>query len=400
MVVWTHVWRLEVAGMSRLRWGMVGGGEGSQIGFTHRAAAELDREFELVAGAFDIDPDRSRSFGHSLGLDFERVYGDWQSMLAAESDCANRLDLVTIATPNNSHFEICRAFLQAGFHVLCEKPLTITRENAQELHAVAATGEQICAVNFGYTGYPLVRQMRAMVINGELGKVRLVKTEFAAGFLADAQSDTNPRVRWRFDPELAGPSCVMADMGSHAMHLACFTTGQQIKRLSADFANGVQGRQLEDDASVVFRMEGGTIGRLWVSGIALGKTHGLSIQIFGEQGGLCWNQEHPDQLLWTPLNGSLQILERGTVSLAPEAQTANRLAVGHPEGMVLAFANIYRDLAASIRTSGAGSTISPRQHLFPSVVDGRHMVDVVCIAVQSSKAGSQWLDVPTQEDWV
>ena len=379
--------------MRRLRWGIVGGGEGSQIGFTHRAGAELDRKFRLAAGAFDIDPDRSRAFGAALGLDSDRVYGDWREMLAAETARSDRLDLVTIATPNTTHFEIASAFLRAGFHALCEKPLTTTRETARGLERAAAENKRICAVNFGYTGYPMVRQMRSMALRGELGKLRLVKAEFAGGFFADADNDSNPRVRWRFDPEQAGVSCVMADLGSHAMHLACYVTGQEVARLAADFARGVPDRQLEDDAWVAFRLTDGAVGRLWVSGLALGRTHGLSLQVFGEKGGLAWQQEHPDQLQWTPLGGATRFLERGGDGLSDAARRANRITVGHPEGAVFAFANIYRDLAEIISAEHGGGSGSLHAMDYPGVNIGRHMVDVVCVAAESSACGGCWLDV-------
>ncbi len=379
--------------MHSLRWGLVGGGDGSQIGFTHRAGAELDRMFRLTAGAFDIDPERSRAFGVELGVDSERVYGDWREMLAAESAHSDRLDLVTVATPNSTHFEIASAFLRAGFHVLCEKPLTTTRETARELERTAAEKNRICAVNFGYTGYPLVRQMRSMALHGELGKVRLVKAEFAGGFLADADDDKNPRVRWRFDPEQAGPSCVMADMGCHAMHLACFVTGQAISSLAADFAYCVPGRQLEDDAWVAFRLAGGAVGRLWVSGVAVGRSHGLTLQVFGEKGGLAWQHEHPDQLLWTPFGDATRVLERGGSGLSEAAQRANRINEGSPEGVVLAFSNIYRDLAEIIAAEHGGKSGRLLAMDYPNVESGRHMVDVVCAAAESSANGGCWLDV-------
>lgn len=379
--------------MDRLRWGIVGGGEGSQIGFTHRAGAELDRKFSLAAGAFDIKPERSRAFGAALGVDCERVYGDWKEMLAAESARSDRLDLVTVATPNNTHYEIASAFLKAGFHVFCEKPLTTDRETARELERTATELNRICAVNFGYTGHPLVRQMRTMALAGELGKLRLVKAEFAGGFLSDADNDENPRVRWRFDPEQAGPSCVMADMGCHAMHLACFVTGQSISSLAADFAHCVPGRQLEDDAWVAFRLSDGAIGRLWVSGVAIGRTHGLTLQVFGEKGGMAWQHEHPEQLLWTPFGGATQMLERGGSGLSEAARRANRVNEGSPEGVVLAFSNIYRDLAEIITAEHGGKTCSSLAMDYPDVASGRHMVDVVCTAVESSASGGCWLDV-------
>ena len=376
--------------MTRLRWGLIGGGEGSQIGFVHRAGAELDRQFELTAGAFDVNPDRSVEFGRSLGLPAGRVYRSWPEMLEAETASDDRLDLVTVATPNSTHFEICRAFIEAGFHVFCEKPLTTTLDAARRIERISREHGRLCAVNFGYTGYPLVRQMRAMVAEGEIGQVRLVKAEFAAGFLADANIDANPRVRWRFDPEQAGNSFVMADMGCHAMNLATFVTGQHVESLSADFGYGVEGRRLEDDAAVAFRMTNGAIGRLWVSGLAVGRTHGLTLQVFGEKGGLSWEQEHPDQLRFAELGGPVRILERGMADLSAAAREAGRITVGHPEGMVLAFANLYRDLASAIRSS---SPVEGGPSMLPGVADGRHMVEVVSAAVESSARKGEWRSV-------
>ena len=379
--------------MNRLGWGLVGGGEDSQIGFAHRAGAELDRKFLLTAGALDFDPGRGRAFGISLGLHPERSYGDWREMLRRESSRPDRVDLVTIATPNATHFEISKAFLEAGFHVLCEKPLTITQESATELERIARDSGKICAVNFGYTGYPLVRQMRAMVENGDLGRIRVVKSEFAGGFLADAADNLNPRVRWRFDPAHAGISCAVADLGSHAMHLAEFVSGQRIVSVSADFVSGIKGRKLEDDAFVAFRMSGGTAGRLWVSGLAIGRTHGLTIQVFGEKGGLQWSQEQPNQLRWTPLSEPTRILEKGSASLSSAASQAARIAEGHPEGMVFAFANIYTDLADAISSAKSGQAIRSSNFRFPTVEDGRQMVDMVFASAASAKRNGEWINV-------
>ena len=349
--------------------------------------------FELAAGAFDVDPQRSLEFGESLGLDSQRVYQNWQEMLAAESQRPDRLDLVTVATPNTTHFEIASAFLKAGFHVFCEKPLTTTLETALEIEQLAAERDLICAVNFGYTGYPLVRHMRSLVHQGKLGRIRLVKAEFAAGFLANAAIDCNPRVRWRFDPEKAGNSFVMADMGCHAMHLATYVTGQRVRSLSADLANGVAGRQLEDDAYVAFRTDEGALGRLWVSGLAIGRTHGLTLQVFGERAGLIWEQERPEQLRFTPLDGTATILERGMDGLSLAAAEANRITVGHPEGMLLAFANLYRGIAEEIDALRGGRAARTEKTTFPDAEDGRHMVEVVCAAVESSSNAGSWVEV-------
>ena len=375
--------------MQRLNWGLIGGGEGSQIGFVHRAGAEIDRLFELRAGAFDVNPDKSVEFGNLLGLDPTRVQGTWRDLLLSEKDRPDRLDLVTVATPNTTHFEISKAFLESGFNVFCEKPLTTTLDEARRLEVLANERGLICAVNFGYSGYPMVRHMRSLVSQGVLGAIRLVKAEFAAGFLADSSFDDNPRVRWRFDPEQAGVSLVMADMGCHAMHLVTFVTGQKVRSLSADLATGVEGRGLEDDALVAFRTTEGAIGRLWVSGLATGRTHGLTLQIFGEQGGLSWEQEQPEQLKFTPMGKASRILERGMDGISKEAAAANRITVGHPEGMVLAFANLYRDIASEIRARRTRSR-SADPVLFPDVSDGRHMVEVVCAAVESSRNAGAW----------
>ena len=299
----------------RLNWGLIGGGEGSQIGFAHRIGAELDGKFKFAAGALDVDPQRSREYGKRLGLAEDRAYGNWKEMLDAESSRDDRIDLVTVATPNETHFEISKAFLDQGFHVFCEKPLTTRLEDAKTLVQTAEEKQRVNAVNFGYSGYPLVRQMRAAVQRGELGKVRVVFAEFAGGFFADAADAVNPRVRWRFDPEQAGVSAVTADAGIHALHMACFVTEQKVQSLSADFSSSVQGRLLEDDSMVSFRMDGGTVGRLWTSGLAIGRAHGLRIQVFGEKGGFRWEQEQPNQLHWTPLGEPTRILELSLIHI-------------------------------------------------------------------------------------
>ena len=376
-----------------LNWGLIGGGEGSQIGFAHRIGAELDGKFRFAAGALDLDPTRSRDYGKSLGLQEDRAYGNWKEMLEAESARKDRIDLVTVATPNETHFEISKAFLEKGFHVFCEKPLTTDLEDAKTLVKTARELNRVNAVNFGYSGYPLVRQMRAAIQRGELGKIRVVFAEFAGGFFADAADADNPRVRWRFDPKQAGVSAVTADAGIHALHMACFVTGQRVSSLSADFANFVEGRVLEDDSMVSFRMDGGTVGRLWTSGLAVGRAHGLRIQVFGEKGGFRWEQEQPNQLHWTPLGEPTRILERGAEGLQPEAIRASRITVGHAEGMPLAFANLYRDLGDRIQALKEGRDPDPMSTEHPSFEDGFHTLDFVHAAVKSAREGSRWVEI-------
>ncbi|NND90015.1 MAG: Gfo/Idh/MocA family oxidoreductase [Granulosicoccus sp.] len=378
--------------MSKLSWGMIGGGEGSQIGPAHRLGAGLDGLFEFTAAALDHRAEEGRRYARQLGLAEDRSYGSWQEMLERESARQDPVDLVTVATPNATHFEITRAFLQAGFHVLCEKPMTMSVEEGEEIVTVAAQAKRICAVNYGYTGYSLVRHMRAMVARGDLGRIRLVKTEFAHGHHADAADADNPRVRWRYDPAQAGVSAQFADCGIHALHMASFVTGQEVTRLSADTVACIASRELEDDAMVNFRMSDGAVGRLWTSSIAIGRQHGLSIQVFGEKGGLRWAQEQPNQLYWMPLNQRLQIIERGEANLSPEADRSSRVTIGHAEGMPLAFANIYKDLAEAIHAHQQNRPIDPAADLYPRAADGlRSMAAVVAVA-NSGAANGEWLD--------
>ncbi|SEL79373.1 Gfo/Idh/MocA family protein [Jannaschia helgolandensis] len=378
--------------MAKLNWGMVGGGEGSQIGPAHRLGAGLDGEFAFVAGALDHRPEQGRDYGQRLGLDADRAYGSWQDMLAGEKDRPDRVDLVTVATPNATHFEITRAFLENGFHVLCEKPMTMTVAEGEELVHLANHTGRICAVNYGYSGYSLVRHMRAMVARGDIGKVRVVVAEFAHGHHADATDADNPRVRWRYDPAQAGVSAQFADCGIHAMHMASFVTGQEVERLSADIVSGIPVRTLEDDAMVNFRMDGGAVGRLWTSSIAIGRQHGLAIQVFGETGGLRWSQEQPNQLYYMPLGQRLQVIERGEGNLSPEADRTSRVTVGHAEGMPLAFGNIYADLAEAIRARKDGRTMDPAANLYPRAEDGLRSMAAVFAVAESGKADGVWVD--------
>ena len=377
--------------MAKLNWGMIGGGEGSQIGPAHRLGAGLDGAFEFAAGALDHRPDAGIDYGRRLGLG-DRAYGSWHDMLESERGRQDRVDLVTVATPNATHFEITKAFLENGFHVLCEKPMTMTVEEGEEIVRIAASTGNICAVNYGYTGYSLVRHMRAMVARGDLGKVRLVKAEFAHGHHADAADADNPRVRWRYDPAQAGVSAQFADCGIHAMHMASFVCGQQVTSLSADTVSCIESRALEDDAMVNFRMDGGTVGRLWTSSIALGRQHGLTLQVFGETGGLRWAQEQPNQLYYMPLRGRLQVIERGESNLSPEADRTSRVTVGHAEGMPLAFANIYSDLAEAIRARKEGRDMDPAADLYPRAQDGLRSMAAIFAVAQSGKQNGTWLD--------
>ena len=377
--------------MKKLKWGMIGGGDGSQIGPAHRLGAGLDGLFDFTAGALDHRPEEGTRYGKSLGLG-NRAYGSWQDMLAGEQEQADPIDLVTVATPNSTHFEITKAFLEGGFHVLCEKPMTMTIAEGEEIVKTSLATGKICAVNYGYSGYSLVRHMKAMVARGDIGKVRLVNAEFSHGHHADAADANNPRVRWRYDPAQAGISAQFADCGIHALHMASFVTGQEVTKLSADTVSCIDVRELEDDAMVNFRMDNGAVGRLWTSSIAIGRQHGLGIQVFGEKGGLRWTQEQPNQLFYMPLGGRLQIIERGENNLSPEADRTTRVTIGHSEGMPLAFANIYKDLAEAINSHKEHRDIDPSADLYPRAEDGLRSMAAVFAVAKSGKQNGAWLD--------
>ncbi len=378
--------------MKKLKWGMIGGGEGSQIGPAHRLGAGLDGYFSFEAGALDANPEAGRAYAQRLGIAADRAYGDWREMLEGERNREDRIDLVTVATPNATHFEITKAFLEAGFHVLCEKPMTMTVEEGEEIVRISRATGRICAVNYGYSGYSLVRHMRAMVARGDLGDIRMVMAEFSHGHHANAADMDNPRVRWRYDPAQAGVSAQFADCGIHALHMASFVLGQEVTTLSSDFVATIEGRTLEDDAMVNLRFDGGAAGRLWTSSIAVGRMHGLTLQVFGSKGGVRWAQEQPNQLIWTPVAGRNQIIERGEAGLSPEAGRASRVTMGHAEGMPLAFANIYSDLAEAINAEREGRAMDPAANLFPKAEDGLRSMAAVHAAVDSSKKQGAWVD--------
>lgn len=370
--------------MAKLNWGMIGGGEGSQIGPAHRLGAQADGNFVLAAGALDVDAEKGRAYAQSLGVTTDRAYANWQDMLEGEKGRDDRVDLVTVATPNSTHFEITKAFLEAGFNVLCEKPMTMTVDEGEEIVRVAKASGKICAVNYCYSAYPMVREMREMVRSGQIGKVRLVVANFSHGHHGDATDADNPRVRWRYDPGMAGVSGQFADCGIHAMHMASFVAGDQVRSLSADFASTIASRELEDDAMVNFRMEGGTVGRLWTSSVAIGRQHGFDIQVFGETCGMRWASEQPNQVYYTPVGGRTQIMEKGEGSLSDEATRLSRVAIAHPEGFPLAVANIYVDLAAAIWGEAHDG--------LPTAEDGLRSMAAVYAAVESSKENGKWVD--------
>ena len=370
--------------MTKLKWGMIGGGEGSQIGPAHRLGALADGLFEFSAAALDHRPDIGKTYAKSLGIAEDRAYGDWKEMLTREKNREDRIDLVTVATPNSTHFEITKSFLEAGFNVLCEKPMTMTVEEGEEIVKIASKSGKLCTVNYCYSAYPMVRQARAMVQNGELGKIRLIVTNFSHGHHGNAEDADNPRVRWRYDPQMAGVSGQFADCGIHALHMASFIGNDEVESVSADFASTIKGRELEDDAMVNFRMSSGTVGRLWTSSVAIGRQHGFDIQVFGEKAGLKWKSEHPNQLIYSKVGNRTEIIEKGENDLCEDAMRLSRVAIAHPEGFPLAVANIYVDIAATLNGDKRAS--------LPTASDGLRSMAAVYSATESAKNNGKWID--------
>ena len=370
--------------MTKLKWGMIGGGEGSQIGPAHRLGALADGLFEFSAAALDHRPDVGRTYAKSLGISEDRAYGDWKEMLTREKNREDRIDLVTVATPNSTHFEITKSFLEAGFNVLCEKPMTMTVEEGEEIVKIASKSGKLCTVNYCYSAYPMVRQARDMVQNGELGKIRLIVTNFSHGHHGNPDDASNPRVRWRYDPQMAGVSGQFADCGIHALHIASFMGNDEVESVSADFASTIKGRELEDDAMVNFRMSSGIVGRLWTSSVAIGRQHGFDIQVFGEKAGLKWKSEHPNQLIYSKLGNRTEIIEKGENNLCADALRLSRVAIAHPEGFPLAVANVYVDIAATIK--------GEKRANLPTASDGLRSMVAVYSATVSAKNNGKWTD--------
>ncbi len=370
--------------MTKLKWGMIGGGEGSQIGPAHRLGALADGLFEFSAAALDHRPDVGRTYAKSLGISEDRAYGDWKEMLTREKNREDRIDLVTVATPNSTHFEITKSFLEAGFNVLCEKPMTMTVDEGEEIVKIASKSGKLCTVNYCYSAYPMVRQARDMVQNGELGKIRLIVTNFSHGHHGNAEDANNPRVRWRYDPQMAGVSGQFADCGIHALHMASFIGNDEVASVSADFASTIKGRELEDDAMVNFRMSSGIVGRLWTSSVAIGRQHGFDIQVFGEKAGLKWKSEHPNQLIYSKVGNRTEIIEKGENNLCEDALRLSRVAIAHPEGFPLAVANIYVDIAATLK--------GDKRANLPTASDGLRSMAAVYSATESAKNNGKWTD--------
>jgi predicted dehydrogenase len=379
----------------RLRLGMVGGGPDSFIGPIHRIAARLDDHFELVAAALSSNSARGRAAAIELHIAPGRAYDTFEKMAAAESARADGIDAVSIVTPNHLHYAVAKAFLNAGIHVICDKPLATSVEDSLDLAQIVRRTGLVFGLTHNYTGYPMVRQAREMVAEGQLGVLRVVQVEYAQDWLATPVENTvQKQAAWRTDPAQSGPAGSLGDIGTHAYNLLCFVTGLHCRQLAADVSIFVPGRRLDDNAQMLLRFEEGARGMLWASQVATGNNNNLRIRIYGEKAGLEWKQEEPNSLSFTPLGKPPVRIHRAGPAANPAATYASRLPAGHPEGYLEAFAQIYSDLAEQISARIAGRAPAPASLLVPTVEDGVAGMQFISAALDSSKKNSAWVDLP------
>ena len=382
--------RRDPASGGRIRYGMVGGGQGAFIGAVHRLAARLDDQFELVAGALSSDQRRAKQSAAELGLSPERSYGSYQAMASAEGAREDGIEAVSIVTPNHMHAPVATAFLEAGIHVICDKPLALDVAEAEQLVRLAKSTRRIFAVTHNYTGYPMIRQARAMIAAGDLGTIRVVQAEYAQDWLTEPLEKTGQKqAAWRVDPKQAGAGGALGDIGTHAFNLACFVTGLKPNALLADLTTFVKGRKLDDNDNILLRFKGGAKGMLWASQVAPGNENGLALRVYGAKGGLHWRQEEPNTLRFAPFGEPPRLITRGGPGAGPEAGRLTRIPSGHPEGYLEGFANLYTEIATAIRAARGRRKPVPAVN-FPTVEDGLAGMKFIEAAVASSKAGGVW----------
>jgi len=376
---------------NRVRLGMVGGGQGAFIGAVHRIAARIDDQYDFCAGALSSDPERAVASARELGLAADRSYEDVASMVAAESSREDGIEAVSIVTPNHVHYPVAKAFLEAGIHVICDKPMTVTSAEAEELVEIAEKQQRILAVTYNYSGYPMIRQARAMVADGELGDIRVVQAEYAQDWLTEAIEESgHKQAAWRTDPAQSGAGGCVGDIGTHAYQLACFVSGLELESLCADLTSFVAGRQLDDNVNVLLRFKGGAKGMLWASQVAVGNENNLQLRIFGTQGGLTWRQENPNELMHLPFGEAPRRVTRGGAAAGDAAAAVTRIPAGHPEGYLEGFATLYKEIAEAIIAARDGKTSDA---VFPRGSDGAKGVAFVEATVKSSAAGAVWVGV-------
>ena len=372
--------------MARIRLGMVGGGNDAFIGAVHRIAARIDDRYELVAGALSSTPEKSRASGEALGL--ARIYDDFKQMAMREARRKDGIEAVSIVTPNHVHYAAAREFLKRGIHVICDKPLTSTLGDAKKLVKAAEASDALFILTHNYTGYPMVRQAREMVAAGDIGRIRVVQVEYPQDWLSVEQDFK--QANWRTDPAQSGAGGSTGDIGTHAFNLACFITGLEVESLAADIQAFVPGRQVDDNAHVMLRFEGGARGMLWSSQVAPGNENALRIRVYGEKGGLEWAQEDPNYLWYTPFGEPKRLITRNGAGAGEAAARVSRVPPGHPEGYLEGFANIYTEAADAITAAREGRAV-PEEVVYPTVTDGLRGVQFVSACVKSSARNAAWV---------
>jgi predicted dehydrogenase len=376
----------------RIRYGMVGGGQGAFIGGVHRIAARLDDRYELVAGALSSNPDRAAASAVELGIEDDRSYPDFEAMAKAEAARADGIEAVSIVTPNHLHFAAAKAFLEAGIHVICDKPVTTTLAEARTLAEIVVTTGKIFVLTHNYTGYAMIRQMREMIASGAIGTLRHVQAEYAQDWLTEAAETKGAKgAEWRTDPARSGAGGAIGDIGTHAYNLAAFVTGETPERLYADLTSFVPGRTLDDSANILLRYRSGAKGMLWASQIAVGNENSLSLRIYGNKGGLEWQHVSPDQLWFTPYGEQKRLVTRNGAGAGTAANRVSRVPAGHPEGYLEGFANIYREAADAIIAARDGGKPAG-DVMYPGIEDGIAGLAFIEAAVQSSRT-SAWVDL-------
>lgn len=372
-----------------IRLGMVGGGRDAFIGGVHRIAARLDGRYQLVAGALSSTPEKAQASGADLGLDPSRVYDDYRQMAIREARLKDGIEAVAIVTPNHLHVDPACEFLRRNIHVICDKPLAGKMFDARKLARAAERSDAIFALTHNYSGYPMVRQAQAMVAGGDLGTLRLVQVEYAQDWLSEVPDPGNKQAAWRTDPARSGAGGAIGDIGTHAFQLARFITGLQLSELAADLDSFVSGRELDDNAHVMLRFEGGAKGMLWASQVAPGNENALRIRVYGTRGGLAWEQEDPNKLTFSPLGGAPQLITRGAPAAGPSASRVTRVPPGHPEGYLEGFANLYSEVAEAILARREGRDV-PADVTFPGIQDGMEGVAFIEACVKSSRMRGNW----------
>ncbi|PCI86143.1 MAG: oxidoreductase [Hyphomicrobiales bacterium] len=378
---------------SPIRLGMVGGGQGAFIGAVHRIAMRIDGQFNLVAGALSSTPEKALASALELGIDAKRSYGSYDEMATAEAARDDGIEVVAIVTPNHMHAGPAIAFLKAGIHVICDKPLSNTLEDSLLISAAAKSSGKLFILTHNYTGYPLIRQAKAMIAGGELGDIRMVQAEYAQDWLTEATDADNKQAAWRTDPKRSGVGGCVGDIGTHAYNLSRFVTGLELDSLSADIDAFVDGRLVDDNINVMLRFKGGAKGMLWASQVAVGNENNLTLRIYGSKGGLEWAQENPNIMYYTPFGEPKRILTRGGAGANDAANAVTRTPGGHPEGYLEGFATIYNEAAASIRAARAGNLDTGA---LPTIDDGVEGVRFILAVVNSSADNAKWVTLSEQ----